>query len=101
MAVLTGIELLNQKAVLEYQPRHPSDMLSTWADIQKAKDLLRVLQQGFWKANYTTGIREAFRQGIRLGISGDSVQVKPLFYLRLGREEAGPFVRHILDLIMK
>ncbi len=32
---LTGYE-----ATLDYQPRHPADVLETWADIQKAKDLL-------------------------------------------------------------
>ena len=33
-------ELVGQKAILEYRPRHPADVLATWADISKAKRLL-------------------------------------------------------------
>ena len=33
-------ELVGNEAILDYQPRHPADVLDTWANIQKAKDLL-------------------------------------------------------------
>jgi nucleoside-diphosphate-sugar epimerase len=33
----TGV---GQKAVIEYQPRHPADVSATWANITKAKELL-------------------------------------------------------------
>jgi nucleoside-diphosphate-sugar epimerase len=33
-------ELVGKKAVIEYQPRHPADVLATWADINKAECLL-------------------------------------------------------------
>ena len=32
--------LTGNEAILNYQPRHPADVLETWANIQKAKDLL-------------------------------------------------------------
>ncbi len=31
---------LNKKAKIEYQPFHPADMMATWADIAKAKNIL-------------------------------------------------------------
>jgi UDP-glucuronate 4-epimerase len=33
-------ELVGRKAMLEHQPRHPADILATWADIGKAERLL-------------------------------------------------------------
>jgi UDP-glucose 4-epimerase len=33
-------ELVGQKAHVEYKPRHPADVLATWADIEKAERLL-------------------------------------------------------------
>jgi nucleoside-diphosphate-sugar epimerase len=33
-------ELVGEKAVLEHEPRHPADVLTTWADIGKAERLL-------------------------------------------------------------
>lgn len=33
-------ELVGKKAQIEYRPRHPADVLATWADISKAKLLL-------------------------------------------------------------
>ena len=33
-------DLLEKKAKLEFMPRHPSDVPSTWADIHKAEKLL-------------------------------------------------------------
>jgi len=33
-------EMLGRKAVVEYLPRHPADMLASWADVEKAGDLL-------------------------------------------------------------
>jgi len=33
-------ELVGKKAMLEYKPRHPADVLATWADIGKAERLL-------------------------------------------------------------
>jgi len=33
-------EYLGKKAKIEFQPRHPADVLATWADISKAKKLL-------------------------------------------------------------
>jgi len=39
--VLHNIEgLLGKKAKIEHQPFHPADMLATWADVTKAKELL-------------------------------------------------------------
>ncbi len=33
-------ELVGKKANLVFKPRHPADVLSTWADISKAEQLL-------------------------------------------------------------
>lgn len=33
-------DLVGRKALIDYQPRHPSDVSATWADIGKARDLL-------------------------------------------------------------
>ena len=33
-------ELVGKKAAIEYRPRHPADVLATWADISKAERLL-------------------------------------------------------------
>lgn len=33
-------ELVRKKAQIEYKPRHPADVLATWADIGKAERLL-------------------------------------------------------------
>jgi len=33
-------ELVWKKACIEYKPRHPADVLATWADISKAERLL-------------------------------------------------------------
>jgi UDP-glucuronate 4-epimerase len=33
-------ELMEKKAAIEHQPRHPADVLATWADISKAERLL-------------------------------------------------------------
>jgi len=33
-------ELVGRKAYIEYRPRHPTDVLATWADIGKAERLL-------------------------------------------------------------
>ena len=33
-------ELVGKKAVIEHRPRHPADVLATWADISKAEQLL-------------------------------------------------------------
>jgi len=33
-------ELVGKKAVIEHRPRHPADVLATWADISKAGELL-------------------------------------------------------------
>jgi nucleoside-diphosphate-sugar epimerase len=33
-------EKIKKKAKLEYKPFHPADMMATWADITKAKELL-------------------------------------------------------------
>ena len=32
--------LVGRKACIEYRPRHPADVLATWADITKARTLL-------------------------------------------------------------
>ncbi len=34
-------KLVKQKANINYKPRHPADVLATWADISKAKKLLK------------------------------------------------------------
>ncbi len=34
-------KLVKQKANINYKPRHPADVLATWADISKAKHLLK------------------------------------------------------------
>lgn len=39
-AILLVEELLGRAAQLEYEPRHPADVLATWADISKAERLL-------------------------------------------------------------
>lgn len=33
-------KLIGKKAKIEYRPRHPADILVTWANIEKAKQLL-------------------------------------------------------------
>lgn len=33
-------ELVGKKAIINQQPRHPADVMATWADIHKAEDLL-------------------------------------------------------------
>lgn len=33
-------EMLGRRAVIEYLPRHPADMLASWADVEKASELL-------------------------------------------------------------
>jgi len=33
-------ELIGKRANIEYKPRHPADMLATWASIEKARNLL-------------------------------------------------------------
>jgi UDP-glucuronate 4-epimerase len=45
-------ELVGKKATIEYKPRHPADVLATWADISKAE---RVLE---WRP------RISFREGV-------------------------------------
>ncbi|MEW6584141.1 MAG: SDR family NAD(P)-dependent oxidoreductase [Nitrospirota bacterium] len=41
MYVINLIEkLLGKKAVIEYKPRHPADVVATWADIGKSKEKL-------------------------------------------------------------
>jgi len=39
-AILLVEELVGKKAKIEYKPRHPADVLATWADIRKAEQLL-------------------------------------------------------------
>ena len=36
-------ELVGKKAAIEHQPRHPADVLATWADIDKAERLLECI----------------------------------------------------------
>jgi len=45
-------ELVGKKASIEHRPRHPADVLATWADVRKAKRLLG------WRptTSYTRGI---------------------------------------------
>jgi len=45
-------ELVGKKANIEYRPRHPADVLATWADIGKAERLLE------WRPQST------FREGV-------------------------------------
>ena len=45
-------ELVGKRAMLEYRPRHPADILATWADISKAERLLG------WRPQTT------FREGV-------------------------------------
>ncbi len=45
-------EMVGEKASLDFQPRHPADVLSTWADITKAAQLLE------WQPEYD------FKQGL-------------------------------------
>ncbi|RKU29772.1 nucleotide sugar epimerase [Candidatus Poribacteria bacterium] len=47
-------ELVGKKAELSYQPFHPADVRATWADINKAKDLLDWYPQ----VSYREGITE-------------------------------------------
>lgn len=48
-------ELVRKKANIEYKPRHPADVLATWADIGKAEQLLR------WRPriSFEDGVRRA------------------------------------------
>ena len=32
--------LVGRKAIVDYKPRHPADVMATWADIDKAERLL-------------------------------------------------------------
>jgi UDP-glucuronate 4-epimerase len=53
-------ELVGKKAAIEYRPRHPADVLATWADISKAEKLLTLRPgsgQG-WRPQFT------FREGL-------------------------------------
>lgn len=50
-------KLLNKEAQLEFVPRHPADVTSTWADISKARRLLD------WRPSHT------FRQGVEALVS--------------------------------
>jgi nucleoside-diphosphate-sugar epimerase len=43
-------ELVGKKANLEYKPRHPADVLATWADISKADQLLGWRPQASFEA---------------------------------------------------
>ncbi len=45
-------ELVGKKANIEYRPRHPADVLATWADVGKAEQLLE------WRPQST------FREGV-------------------------------------
>jgi UDP-glucuronate 4-epimerase len=45
-------ELVEKKAAIEHRPRHPADVLATWADISKAEKLLN------WWPRFT------FREGV-------------------------------------
>ena len=49
-------ELVGKQAAIEYRPRHPADVLATWADIAKAKRLLG------WEP------RVAFEDGVRRAV---------------------------------
>jgi UDP-glucuronate 4-epimerase len=42
-------ELVGKKAAIEHQPRHPADVLATWADISKAERLLN------WRPQFPFG----------------------------------------------
>ena len=56
MDVIHIIEgLLGKKAVVQHRPRHPADILATWADISKARRLLG------WRPQvpFTDGVRRA------------------------------------------
>jgi UDP-glucuronate 4-epimerase len=56
MDVIHLIErLLDKEALLEHRPRHPADVMATWADIDKAERLLGWRPQ----VSYTEGIRRA------------------------------------------
>jgi nucleoside-diphosphate-sugar epimerase len=43
-------ELVGKEAKLEFRPRHPADVLATWADITKAAELLEWAPQHDFKA---------------------------------------------------
>jgi nucleoside-diphosphate-sugar epimerase len=34
-------DALGKKAVIEFAPRHPADVIATWADIEKSKEKLQ------------------------------------------------------------
>ena len=50
-------EMLGRKALIEYLPRHPADLVNTWADISKAEELLG------WKP--LIDVREGFSRTVR------------------------------------
>ena len=45
-------ELVGKRANIEHKPRHPADVMATWADISKAERLLG------WRPQFT------FREGV-------------------------------------
>jgi tagatose 1,6-diphosphate aldolase GatY/KbaY len=59
-----------------------------------------LLQKGFQKINYATGIRAAFMEGLQEGLSGADKQTKPQIYLRHARKHVKVFVHHIVDLVL-
>lgn len=62
--------------------------------------VIDLLQKGFQKINYATGIRAAFMKGIQEGLSGAGKHTKPQTYLRQAREQVKKFVHHIADLVI-
>ena len=49
-------ELVGKRANIEYKPRHPADVLATWADISKAEELL-ALRPGSGQATWASPAR--------------------------------------------
>lgn len=62
--------------------------------------LNELIDLGFRKLNFATGVRAAFLAGIRDCLTGGNNMIKPQVYLKCGRESVSRFVDHILDLVM-
>ena len=62
--------------------------------------LNELIDMGFRKVNFATGMRVAFLTGIRNCLTGASDLIKPQVYLKCGRKSVDSLVSHILDLVM-
>ncbi len=62
--------------------------------------LTRLLNIGFSKVNFATGVRSAFLTGIKGCLLNEDPQLKPQEYLKQGRQYVEDYIKKILDLVM-